>query len=71
MIKNVPIKEIGIAKTGISVVRQFLRKTKRINTTKRNAMNNVSATSVSESLIDSVVSSRIVKRRSSGKSCLI
>ena len=34
MIAKVPIKEIGIARTGINVVRQCLKKTKITRTTK-------------------------------------
>jgi len=51
IIKNEPISEIGIAITGITVVRQSLRKRKIINTTNPNARIIVSRTSLIEAFI--------------------
>ena len=45
MMKNDPISEIGIAITGIKVVRQFRRKMKMMRTTSPKAMRMVSSTS--------------------------
>ena len=49
IIKNAPISEIGIAMTGITVVRQFLKNRKIINTTSPNATKMVCSTSEIES----------------------
>ena len=54
--KNVPISEIGMAKTGIRVVRHCRRKTKITKTTNANAKKIVSSTSVIPFLILIVLS---------------
>ena len=54
--KKVPISEIGIAKTGIKVVRHCLRNTKMTNTTSAKAKKIVSSTSLIPFLILIVLS---------------
>ncbi len=60
MMKKEPISEIGIAITGISVVRQSRRKTKMMITTSRKAITMVSSTSLMALRMLTVVSSAMV-----------
>jgi hypothetical protein len=46
MMKNTPMREMGMVTTGINVVRQSLKKRKMIATTRINAVMIVSCTSV-------------------------
>ena len=62
------MSEIGIAMTGMMVVRQSRRKRKRIKTTRTNAITSVSITSLRESLMETVVSKITFNCKSSGKS---
>ena len=56
IMKNAPIREIGMATTGIIVVRQSLKKKKITNTTRPKAMRIVSCTSEIALLIGFVLS---------------
>ena len=71
MIKNTPIKEIGMVSTGINVVLQSLRNKNMMVTTRMNATKIVCWTSLIEFLMYLVESKPISKRTSSGRSFLI
>jgi hypothetical protein len=69
--KNAPIRDIGIAITGITVVLQSLKNRKIIRTTRPNATMIVCSTSVIDSRIYSVISKPIAVLISGGRSFLI
>ena len=66
--KNAPTREIGIANTGIKVVRQFRKNKKIINTTNIKASTIVLFTSSIEFRIKTVLSKAIPASTSAGKS---
>ena len=68
MMKNAPTKEIGIANTGIKVVRQFRKNKKIISTTSIKASTMVLFTSLIEFRIKIVLSKAIPASTSAGKS---
>ncbi|MNX93908.1 hypothetical protein D3C86_1261200 [compost metagenome] len=71
MMKNVPIREIGMAIIGINVVLQSRRKRKMMITTRPNAIKMVSSTSEMDLRMFCVASKATPRRTSGGSSFLI
>ena len=71
MTKNAPMIEIGIATTGMIVVRQSRRNEKMTSMTSKNATSSVSSTSLIERRMYFVTSKPTASCKSGGRSFLI